>query len=51
MTIELSFEQIMAIIGVAQLPTWGLLAWILKVQRNTCERLVKEETKSAIYHK
>ena len=48
--VELSFEQILTLTGLAQIPTWTVLAFVLKKLITTCERLAKEETKSEIYH-
>lgn len=47
---ELSFEQILALTAIAQVPTWTVLGFLVKRMNETCERIAREEVKSDIYH-
>ena len=50
MTAEVSYPIIAGIVGAGVAPMWGLLVWILKVQRASCERLTKMETENKYEH-
>jgi len=50
---EIDLNMIYAAIGLAQVPTWTLIIWMLKVQRQGCIALaeIKKENEYEHTHK